>query len=122
MEIFKQFEFQAAHCLPLAEIDHKCRHLHGHSYRVVIHVSGELDANKGWLIDLARIKEAFAPILAELDHKYLNDVPGLENPTMELIAQWIWLRLSPVLPQLSRIDIHETATGGCSYTGDGHGR
>ena len=118
MEIFKDFTFEAAHRLPNLPAEHKCSRLHGHSFRIVIHVSGDLDADKGWVMDFADVKAAFAPILDQLDHHYLNDIEGLENPTSEIIAKWVWERLHPYLPQLSKIELHETCTAGCIYRGE----
>jgi 6-pyruvoyltetrahydropterin/6-carboxytetrahydropterin synthase len=118
MEIYKEFTFEAAHLLPEVPAEHKCRRLHGHSFRVEVHVGGELDPRLGWIMDYADIKTAVKPVLARLDHYYLNDIPGLANPTSENIARWLWQQLKPVLPQLCRIVVKETCTSGCSYTGD----
>ena len=117
MEIFKDFQFEAAHRLPWAPEGHKCWRLHGHSYRVRLHVQGSIAVEEGWVVDFADIKEVFRPIHDCLDHRYLNEIAGLENPTCETIATWIWDRLKPALPSLSRITIHETCTAGCSYSG-----
>ncbi len=117
MEIWKEFRFEAAHRLPNLPEGHKCRRLHGHSYRVRIYVEGELDENLGWILDFADIKAAFKPILEQLDHHYLNEIEGLENSTAEVIARWIWDRLKPRLPILSRVEISETCTSGCIYDG-----
>lgn len=119
MEIFKEFTFEAAHQLPNVPRDHKCSRLHGHSFRVEIHVRGELNGSEGWVMDFADIKAVFAPLLAQLDHHYLNEVEGLSNPTSEILARWIWERLIPNLPQLSRVVVRETCTSGCSYHGEG---
>lgn len=118
MEIWKEFTFEAAHLLPNVPADHKCRRLHGHSFTVRVVVRGEPDAKLGWVMDFADIKSAFDPILQRLDHYYLNDIEGLGNPTAEVLARWIWERLRPRLPALSRIEIRETCTAGCSYDGD----
>jgi 6-pyruvoyltetrahydropterin/6-carboxytetrahydropterin synthase len=117
-EIFKEFTFEAAHRLPLVPDGHKCARLHGHSFRVEVHVAGEVDPRTGWIMDFADIEAAFAPIREQLDHQYLNEIEGLENPTSEVLAQWIWERAQPVLPGLARIVFHETCTSGCVYTGD----
>jgi 6-pyruvoyltetrahydropterin/6-carboxytetrahydropterin synthase len=117
MDIFKVFQIEAAHRLPNVPEGHKCARLHGHSFRVEVHVSGELDPALGWVMDFADVKSAFAPIFAQIDHRYLNDVPGLENPTSERLAIWIWNRLKPTLPALSKIVVHETCTSGCVYAG-----
>lgn len=117
MEIFREFTFEAAHRLPNVPEGHKCARLHGHSYRVEVHVSGDVDTRTGWVMDFGDLKKAFVPIDAELDHHYLNDVPGLENPTSENLARWIWDRLIDELP-LSKIVVRETCTSGCVYRGD----
>jgi 6-pyruvoyltetrahydropterin/6-carboxytetrahydropterin synthase len=118
MEIWKEFSFEAAHLLPNVPDGHKCKRLHGHSYRVRVCVEGEADSELGWIVDFAQIKEACDPIRRRLDHYYLNEIEGLENPTSEVLAEWIWRRLKPVLPILSRIEVSETCTSGCSYRGD----
>ena len=118
MEIFKDFTFEAAHRLPNLPEEHKCSRLHGHSFCIVIHVSGDIDPDKGWVMDFADLKAAFKPILDQLDHYYLNDIEGLENPTSEVIAKWVWEKLHPLLPQLSKIELHETCTAGCVYRGE----
>jgi len=117
MEIFKTFQLEAAHRLPNVPPGHKCARLHGHSFRVEVHVGGEPGPESGWIMDFAEVKAAFAPIFEQLDHRYLNDVPGLENPTSEHVAMWIWKELKPRLPALSRIVVHETCTSGCAYAG-----
>lgn len=118
MEIFKEFTFEAAHDLPNTPDGHKCRRLHGHSFRVRLAVEGPVDEHTGWVMDFAEIKAAFHPIWERLDHHYLNDIPGLENPTSEVIAKWIWGELKPALPQLSEVKLWETCTAGCTYRGD----
>jgi 6-pyruvoyltetrahydropterin/6-carboxytetrahydropterin synthase len=117
MELFKEFTFEAAHRLPNAPADHKCARLHGHSFRVEVHVSGRVHAHTGWVMDFGDIKNVAKPLIDELDHTYLNEVEGLKNPTSENIARWIWERLSPVLPILSEVVVRETCTTGCIYRG-----
>lgn len=117
MEIFREFTFEAAHRLPHVPEGHKCARLHGHSYRIEVHVRGEVGASSGWVMDFGDIKAAFRPILGQLDHYYLNEVPGLENPTSEVLARWIWVRLIDQLP-LSAIVVRETCTSGAVYRGD----
>jgi 6-pyruvoyltetrahydropterin/6-carboxytetrahydropterin synthase len=117
MDIFKVFTFEAAHMLPQVPEGHKCKRLHGHSFRAEIHITGPVE-EKGWIVDFAEIKEAWQPMHEVLDHHYLNEVKGLENPTSENIALWIWARLKPDLPGLSKIVLHETCEAGCIYTGD----
>ena len=117
-EIFKEFTFEAAHRLPFVPADHKCARLHGHSFRVEIHVSGEVGEQTGWIMDFADIKSAFKPLYNQLDHHYLNEIEGLENPTSENLARWIWEGLEQLLPGLSRIVVRETCTSGCVYVGE----
>ena len=117
MDIFKRFSIEAAHRLPNVPDGHKCARLHGHSFQVEVHVSGDPGADTGWVMDFSDIKAAFAPLHAQLDHHYLNDVEGLENPTSERLASWIWDRLKPALPLLSEIVVQETCTSGCRYRG-----
>ena len=117
MEIFKAFHIEAAHRLPNVPAGHKCAQLHGHSFKVELVVSGELGAESGWVMDFADVKRAFQPLYERLDHHYLNDIEGLENPTSERLAMWIWERLKPALPLLSAVVVHETCTSGCRYTG-----
>lgn len=117
MEIYKEFQFESAHYLPNLPEDHKCRRMHGHSYRVRLYVKGNLDPEIGWVMDFADIKKAFSPVYEQLDHYVLNDIEGLENPTSENLARWIWQKTKPLIPQLSRIEVKETCTTGCVYTG-----
>ncbi len=117
MLIHKVFQVEAAHRLPNVPPGHKCARLHGHSFRIEVHVDGALDPTLGWVMDFADIKTAFQPIFDRLDHHYLNDVEGMENPTSERLAVWIWDRLKPRLPALARIVVHETCTSGCTYEG-----
>jgi len=118
MEIFKIFKFDAAHCLPNVGQGHKCSQLHGHSFRVEIHIKGAVDPHSGWVMDFADIAQAFQPLYDQLDHKYLNDIDGLDNPTSENIAKWIWQRMKSSLPQLSKIVVQESTESGCIYTGE----
>jgi 6-pyruvoyltetrahydropterin/6-carboxytetrahydropterin synthase len=113
MEIFREFTFEAAHRLPLVPEGHKCARLHGHSYRVEIRVEGPV-TEAGWVMDFAVIKDAFAPLHELLDHRYLNEVGGLANPTSENLAAWIWDRLATAsrLPGLSAVVVRETCTSG----------
>jgi 6-pyruvoyltetrahydropterin/6-carboxytetrahydropterin synthase len=118
MEIFKEFTLEAAHWLPNVPTGHKCARMHGHSFHVQVYVAGAVDPKLGWVLDFAEIKAAFAPIEEQLDHHCLNEVDGLENPTSENLARWIWQRLHPLLPGLSKIVVQETCTSGCVYTGE----
>ena len=117
MQIFRVFTIEAAHRLPNVPAGHKCARLHGHSFRIEVHVSGRVDPHTGWIMDFADLKAAFAPISERLDHHFLNEIEGLENPTSENLARWIWQHLAPKLPELARIVVHETCTSGCSYEG-----
>ena len=118
MDIYKEFNFEAAHRLPNVPPGHKCARLHGHSFQVRITVSGDAPEPSGWVMDFADLKAAFRPLLERLDHYYLNDIPGLENPTSENICLWIWQHLKPDLPTLTCVEIRETCTSGCIYRGD----
>ena len=118
MDIFNIFHLEAARRLPALPERHPCARLHGHSFRVEVHVSGPLDPELGWVLDFADVNAAWQPIHDQLDHRYLNDIAGLENPTSEHMAIWIWQRLKPALPGLSKIVIQETVGSGCIYTGD----
>ncbi len=118
MKIFKQFSIEAAHRLPNVPAGHQCARLHGHSFQIKITATGDIGETSGWVMDFADITAAFKPLRDQLDHYYLNDIEGLENPTSEVLAQWIWDRLKPALPQLSEIEIRETCTSGCIYNGE----
>jgi 6-pyruvoyltetrahydropterin/6-carboxytetrahydropterin synthase len=114
-ELRKTMNFESAHRLPHVPPGHKCARLHGHSFRVTVIVRGPIDPETGWVIDYSEIKKSSAPILEKLDHNFLNEIPGLENPTSEVLAQWFFDRLKPHLPALSQIVIHETCTTECRY-------
>ncbi len=118
MEIFKLFTIEAAHLLPNVPENHKCRRLHGHSFRIEIRVAGPVQEKAGWIMDFADISRAFQPLYEQLDHHYLNEIGGLENPTSEHLARWIWRRLKPALPLLSEVVVRETCTAGCVYRGE----
>ncbi len=118
MEIYKTFTIEAAHRLPNVPPGHKCARLHGHSFSIEIHLRGPVLADAGWVQDFADLKAAFQPLFDQLDHNYLNDIAGLENPTSENLARWIWRRLLPNLPLLHRIVVRETCTSGCIYDGN----
>jgi 6-pyruvoyltetrahydropterin/6-carboxytetrahydropterin synthase len=119
VELFKEFSFEAAHRLPAVSADHKCARLHGHSYRLIVRVSGSVDSLSGMVMDFADVKAAVKPLIDEhLDHYFLNEVEGLENPTSENLARWVWDRLIGSLPQLSAIEVRETCTSGVLYRGE----
>lgn len=118
MDIFNRFTLEAARRLPHLPPEHPCSRVHGHSFQIEVHVAGPLDPKLGWVVDFADIQHAWLPIHASLDHRYLNEVAGLENPTSERLAQWIWQRLKPALPGLSKLVVMETPTSGCIHVGD----
>lgn len=117
VELSKDFRFEAAHYLPNVAEGHKCRRMHGHSFRGEIVVRGPVDERVGWLIDFADLKRAVDPLVARLDHYLLNEIEGLENPTSEQIAIWFFERLAPSIPQLYCVVIEETCTTRCRYYG-----
>ncbi len=118
VELNREYGFEAAHRLPKVAPDHPCARMHGHSFRFEVVVSGKIDPEKGWLLDFDDISSVVEPIVrAELDHRSLNDVPGLENPTSEMLCAWLWKRLSLSLPGLCAITVHETCTARCTYRG-----
>lgn len=119
MELFKEFSFEAAHHLPGVPEGHKCRRLHGHSFRFEVHVAGAVDEETGMIVDYGDLTAAVRPVLdGELDHRYLNEIPGLENPTSEHLARWLWVRLRDRVPGLTRIVVRETCLTGCVYAGE----
>ena len=117
MDLFRVFQIEAAHYLPNVPEGHKCRRMHGHSFRIEVHVSGPVGAKTGWVMDFADLKKAFQPLFDQLDHHCLNDIEGLENPTSENLARWIWDRLLPGLSGLSKVVVQETCNAGCIYSG-----
>lgn len=119
MRIFKSFQIEAAHFLPHVPDGHKCKRLHGHSFRVEIHVEGDVGEQSGWVTDFAEIGRVFAPVFTALDHHCLNDIEGLENPTSENLAAWIWQRIADNLPGLTKLAVLETPSSGCEYFGPG---
>jgi 6-pyruvoyltetrahydropterin/6-carboxytetrahydropterin synthase len=122
VRLYKDFSFEAAHRLPNVPEAHKCARLHGHSFLVRVSVDGPVGERTGWVMDFADLKAAFRPLHDRLDHRYLNEIAGLENPTSEVLAQWIWRELRPTLPGLAEIEVRETCTSGCIYRGEGDGR
>ena len=115
--LVKTFTFEAAHRLPHAPEGNKCRRLHGHSFAIEVAVEGEVDARAGWVMDFAELKDAVRPFIEQLDHRYLNEIDGLANPTSEVLARWLWDRLKPRLPLLSGVAVRETCTARCEYRG-----
>jgi 6-pyruvoyltetrahydropterin/6-carboxytetrahydropterin synthase len=115
--VFKDFSFEAAHRLPNVAPDHKCARLHGHSFVARISVEGEVGEHTGWVVDFADIAAACEPLRLQLDHNYLNEIDGLDNPTSEVIARWLWDRLADRLPGLCCVTVQETCTAGVEYDG-----
>ena len=118
MDIFTDVTFEAARHLPKAPEGHKCRRLHGHSFRARFTVSGPLDAEAGWVIDFDRIAAAVDPVIARLDYHTLNDIEGLDNPTTEMLTRWIWRQAKPLLPELTELTVWETPACACVYRGE----
>ena len=118
MRLYKDFSFEAAHRLPNVPADHKCARLHGHSFQVRVLVDGPVGEQTGWVMDFAEMKAAFRPVYEQLDHRYLNEIAGLENPTSENLARWIWRQLGPILGGLMEVEVRETCTTGCIYRGE----
>jgi 6-pyruvoyltetrahydropterin/6-carboxytetrahydropterin synthase len=121
VELTKDFHFEAAHYLPNVPEGHKCRRMHGHSFRGQVAVRGNTDPQIGWLIDYADIRRVVDPVIERLDHYCLNDISGLENPTSELIAVWLWNGIAPAISGLHRVTIEETCSSRCHYFGPGGG-
>lgn len=113
----RNYRFEAAHFLPRVPPGHKCARLHGHSYEFVIVIEGEIDPERGWLIDFGELDEHVAPLVLILDHHVLNEIEGLTNPTGELLAAWLWQKLAPRLPELREVVVSETPTSRCVYRG-----
>ena len=118
MEMFKDFTFDAAHLLPNVPPGHKCARLHGHTFNVTVEVQGPVDDRSGWIMDFGELKAIAGCVIDELDHRYLNELPDLDNPTSENIARWIWTRLAPGVAGLSAVTVRETCTAGVVYRGD----
>ncbi len=115
MHIYKSFQIEAAHRLPHVPEGHKCGRLHGHSFRIDVQLEGTPDPHTGWVLDFADVKAAFAPLFDQLDHHYLNEIEGLDNPTSEVLARWVFERLAPRLPGLDEVVVHETCTSGARF-------
>ena len=118
MIVFKDFTFDSAHFLPFVPDDHKCRRMHGHTYSLRVVVEGPLDPKLGWVMDFAEINKVVKPIVEALDHRVLNDIEGMENPTAEVIAKWLWDKIKPEIPLLTRVEVSETPRSGVVYEGD----
>ncbi len=117
MKITQAFSFEAAHFLPNVAPTHRCRGMHGHSYRVELKLEGPVDPKTGFVVDFFTIEKAVEPLRAELDHHCLNEIVGLENPTAENIAVWIFQRIKKALPQLASVIVHETKDCYAEYEG-----
>ena len=118
MEIYKEFSFDSAHFLPLVPEGHKCRNMHGHTYKLKVFIKGQPDLQYGWIMDFKELKDVVGPVIDQLDHKLINDIKGLENPTAENITVWIWQQIKPLLPLLNKIELYETPTTGVIYSGE----
>lgn len=118
MIIYQHFTFDSAHFLPNVPEGHKCRQLHGHTYHFTIFISGKQLKEEGWILDFSDLKTIVQPIISMLDHHLLNEIDGLANPTAEILAKWIWNKVHPLLPSLTRIELKETPTTGVIYDGD----
>ncbi len=117
MIIYKQFTFDSAHFLPGVPEGHKCRNLHGHTYSLTVYIEGELEEGTGWVIDYAVLKKNIQPVIDLVDHKLLNDIPELVNPTSEILSIWFWDKIKPLYAGLKRIELKETASSGVIYEG-----
>jgi 6-pyruvoyltetrahydropterin/6-carboxytetrahydropterin synthase len=118
VRLIKEYRFEAAHRLPRVPQGHKCARLHGHSFKIELAIAGPVDPKTGWFIDYGEIDGLWQPIHDRLDHNYLNEVEGLDNPTSEVLARWLWDRLKPALPALERVIVHETCDARCEYEGE----
>lgn len=116
--LVRDYRFQAAHRLPRVPPEHKCSRVHGHSYHVSITLEGEIDPEMGWLMDFAEIDEHVDPVIGALDHRFLNELEGLSNPTCEVLVGWLWQRLAPELSMLVEISVSETESSRCVYRGE----
>ena len=118
MEIYKEFSFDSAHFLPHVPEGHKCRNMHGHTYRLKVFIEGQPDPKLGWIMDFKELKDALSGVIEQLDHRLINDIPGLENPTCEILAIWIWNKIKTEIPLLTKIELNETPTSGVIYEGN----
>lgn len=118
VRLVHEFRFEAAHRLPRVPAGHKCSRLHGHSFRVELAIEGPVDPDTGWVMDFGELHQLWAPLHELLDHHFLNEVPGLENPTSEVLCRFIWQRIKPHLSPLTRVTVFETCESRCEYEGD----
>ena len=117
VRLIKEYRFEAAHRLPRVPEGHKCQRLHGHSFKIELCIAGPVNPDTGWFIDYGELDALWQPIFDRIDHNYLNEVEGLENPTSEVLARWLWDQLRPSLPALERVIVHETCDARCEYEG-----
>ena len=117
VELVREYRFEAAHRLPKVPEGHKCRRLHGHSFKVELTVTGPVDPSTGWFLDYGTLDDLWKPLHDRLDHNFLNEIEGLDNPTSEVLARWIWDRLRAGLPALSAVTVFETCDARCIYRG-----
>lgn len=118
VRLIREYRFEAAHRLPNVPEGHKCARLHGHSFKIEVAIRGPVDPKTGWFIDYGDLDELWQPLHDRLDHRYLNEVDGLENPTSEVLARWVWQHLRPELPSLEKVIVHETCDARCEFEGD----
>lgn len=116
-ELLRRYRFEAAHRLPAVRDEHPCARLHGHTYDVEVRVRGDVGASSGWVVDFADIDLACRTAIDALDHRLLNDVDGLENPTSGHVARWLWQRVAPGLPGLHSVAVAENPDAICTYWG-----
>ncbi len=121
VRLVHEFRFEAAHKLPRVPEGHKCARLHGHSFKVEVAIAGAVDPNTGWFIDYSDLHDAWKPLHDVLDHHYLNDVPGLDNPTSEVLARWIWDKLVTAIRGLDQVTVFETCDARCEFRGEVRG-
>lgn len=114
-ELRQHFQIESARSLPNLPPGHPCGRMHGHSFKITVTLVGERDSKIGWVIDFNTISLRLKPILDEVDHRVLNEVPGLENPTSENLALWFFNKAQAVLPGLKRVTVAETPNTECSY-------
>lgn len=116
-ELKQHFQIESARFLPKLPKTHPCSQVHGHSFKIVLTLLGDLNPEIGWVMDYHEITKIMTPLLAQLDHKLLNEVPGLENPTSELLAKWLFEKVGAQIPLLKQVSIMETPSTECSYPG-----
>jgi len=119
--ISRTYQIEAAHRLPRVPEGHKCARLHGHSFRITLEIKGPVDPEMGWIVDFADIDQAWKPIHDTIDHRYLNEIAGLENPTSELLARWILERIQLPKGCVHAITVAETCTAKCTVYANGDG-